>query len=185
MMFKLGLEDSSGTATPVFEDISVAYYPIPDYKQRTGLTVTCFDNLKLLDGKTQEPKRGEELRNILNTYWKNKQIVEFQDIDFAETLLDGELSAVATTVTVDSTNQFPEQGIIRIEREKIKYTGKTALAFTGGERGYGGTVKTTHSDNTGCSNSYKVIITDYAEGTPVGAKSKINEFLVRLQLTEI
>jgi len=177
--------EGGGSNTPILQDISIAYYPVPEYKQRWSLTVNCIDNLTLLDGKTKETKRGEELRNILKTYWKNKNVVEFQDVDFAETLLDGSLTASATTITVDSTNKFPEQGIIRIEKEKIKYTGKTATAFTGCTRGYEGTVATTHSDNTVCSNSYKVIITNYAESTPVGTEAKINEFLVNLELMEI
>jgi len=180
--------ESGGSNTPTFQDSSIVYYPVPEYKQQWALRVRCFNNLVLLDGKTKEAKRAEELRNILKFYWKNKQIVEFQDVDFAETLLNGDLTATATTITVDSTDNFSEQGIIKIDNEKIKYTSKTANAFiltdiTG--RGYEGTVRTTHSDNAVCSNSHKVIIINYEEQTPVGAEAKIEEFLVTLQLMEV
>jgi len=178
--------EGSGNDTPALQDISIAYYPIPEYKQRWKISVNCIDDLKLLDGKIKETKRGEELRNILKTYWKDKNVLAFQDVDFAETLINeaGGLSAVDTTVTVDSTASFPEQGIIKLDKEKIKYTGRTALTFTGCTRGYEETTATTHADNLICSNGHKVIITDYSEIVPVGAEAKINEFIVTLELME-
>jgi len=187
IMMKVGLQDTSGTATPTFKDISIAYYPLPHYKQRWDLILNCIDGLILLDGKTNEEKRGEELRNILKAFWKNRNALEFQDVDFAETLInDGDgITAADATITVDSTAHFSEQGIIRIESEKIKYTGKTAVAFTGCTRGYEGTVAVTHDDNTVVSNSHKIILTNYQESTSVGAETKINEFLVKVELTEI
>ena len=179
--------ESDGSNTPSLNDISMAYYPLPYYKQKWNLTLDCIDNLVLLDGKTQEPKRGEELRNILKMFWKNRNSLEFQDVDYATTAInDGSgLTATATTITVDSTADLPEQGIIRIEKEKIKYTGKTAVAFTGCTRHYDGTVATTHADDTIVSNSYNVILTNYQELTPVGVGAKINEFLVQVELLEI
>ena len=42
----------------------------------------------LLDGKTPEVKKAEELRNILKTAWWKKNAIELQDVDFAETFLD-------------------------------------------------------------------------------------------------
>lgn len=182
--------EGGGSDTPTLQDISIAYYPVPEYKQRWDLTIQCYDNLLLLDGKTKEPKRGEELRNILKTYWKDKMVVEFQDVDYAQTQLNGILTASSTTITVNDTSKFPEQGIIRIENEKIRYYSKTATAFialsgsTSG-RGYEGTVAASHSDTTEVSNSYKTIITNYEEATPLGAESKVDEFLVLLQLVEI
>jgi len=177
--------DGTASLTPTLQDISIAYYPLPAYKQRWGLNITCYDNLFLLDGKTKEAKRGEELRNLLKTYWKDKQSIEFQDVDFAENQLNGPLTVSALTITVGSTDNFPEQGIIRIEQEKIKYTGKTAFTFTGCTRGYEDTKAIAHDTNTVVSNSHKVIIVNYQEKTPVGAKTKINEFLVTLDLIEI
>ena len=185
VMLKVGIEDTSGTSTPVFEDISMAYYPVPDYKQRWEIRVQCFDDLVLLDGKTQEAKRGEELRNILNGYWRNREIVEFQDVDFAETELSANITVDQNTIPVLSAASFPEKGIIRIGAEKIKYDGKSGVAFLSCVRGYGGTIAKEHTEADVCSNSYKTIITNYSERTPVGAETKINEFLVDLQLIEI
>ena len=118
--------EGGGSNTPILYDVSMAYYPLPYYKQRWNLTLNCIDKLVLLDGKTEEQKQGEELRNLLKTFWKNRNALEYQDVDYAATAInDGSgLTAVATTITVDSTASFAEQGIIRIENEKINLQGE-------------------------------------------------------------
>lgn len=47
------------------------------------------------------------------------------------TQLNGALSAGATSITVDSTQGFPESGTVGIDSMKILYTGKTSTTFTG------------------------------------------------------
>jgi len=177
--------EGGGSSTPVLRDVSIQYLPMPDYKQRWVLQVYCYDDIMLLDGKTREAKRGEELRNILKTAWWSKQAVDFHDIDYAETTLDGDLDATSTTINVVSTAGFPERGRIRIDDEEILYTGKTATAFTGCTRGARGTVATSHSDGATVSNGYKVLITNYSEEAPVGANAKIEEAIVTLELREV
>jgi len=63
------------------------------------------------------------------------------------TLLDGGIDALVTTITVDSTADFPSAGTMTIGSEKITYTGITSTTFTGCTRGAGGTTAATHSDN--------------------------------------
>jgi len=177
--------EGNGETTPVLRDVSIQYLPLPDYKQRWVLQVYCYDDIMLLDGKTREPKRGEELKNILKSAWWGKQVVDFHDIDYAETTLDGDLAATATTITVASTAGFPERGRIRIDDEEILYTGKTATTFTGCTRGARGTTATSHSNGATVSNGYKVLITNYSEEAPVGANAKIEEAIVTLELREV
>lgn len=184
IQFKLYLK-GNGSNTPIVRDASLAYLPIPDYRQRWVLRVYCYNDIMLLDGKTREPKRGEELKNILKTAWWSKQIVDFHDIDYAETKLDGALNATSTTINVESTAGFPEQGRLRIDDEEILYTGKTATAFTGCTRGARGTVATSHDDGSVVSNKYRVLITAYQEEAPVGANAKIDETVVTLELREV
>jgi hypothetical protein len=57
------------------------------------------------------------------------------------------ISAVDTTITVDSTTGFPEQGWLRIDDEEIRYNSNTSTAFTAIERGAYNTTAATHSDN--------------------------------------
>jgi hypothetical protein len=66
---------------------------------------------------------------------------------WASTLLSGSHNATVTTITVDSTAEFPSAGTIRVESEDICYTGKTATTFTGGTRGCNATTAATHADN--------------------------------------
>lgn len=59
--------------------------------------------------------------------------------------LTAALTAVATTVTVNSTTNFPSAGRIIIDAEQINYTGTTATTFTGCTRAQGGTVAAAHT----------------------------------------
>lgn len=76
-------------------------------------------------------------------------------ITLADTLLNGAITNVQTTITVDSTTGFPDAGVIWIEdnggagnpSEAVKYTGKTSTTFTGCTRGYWGTTNAAHNDN--------------------------------------
>ncbi|OQX51539.1 hypothetical protein B5M47_00310 [candidate division CPR3 bacterium 4484_211] len=63
------------------------------------------------------------------------------------TLLNGAVSAGATSITVDSTTGFPSSGVAYIDGDKFSYTGTTSTTFTGipssGELSVIG-----HADNT-------------------------------------
>lgn len=59
----------------------------------------------------------------------------------------GNMSSSATSVTVDSTTDFPNNGILIIESEQVLYYAKTATSFTQLVRGHGGTTAATHLDN--------------------------------------
>ena len=63
------------------------------------------------------------------------------------TLLDGAINDSVTTITVDSTEDFPSAGTINIGSEKITYTGVTSTTFTGCTRGADSTSAASHSDN--------------------------------------
>ena len=179
--------EGGGSDTPTLQDISVAYYPLPTYKQRWNLMIECFDDLLLLDGKTREPKKGAELRNLLKSNWLSNRAIDFEDIDYAETAVNNGsgITASATTIEVDSTSNFPEQDILKIDTEQIKYTGRTATSFTGCTRGYDNTVATTHADDAAVSNLHKVMIINYIERTPINANAKVGEYIVSLEMIEL
>jgi len=63
------------------------------------------------------------------------------------TTLDGSITSVDTTITVDSTVGFEAVGTITIGSEDIVYTGKTATTFTGA------TVTESHSDGATVTRS--------------------------------
>ncbi len=59
----------------------------------------------------------------------------------------GDLSASATSVTVDGTTNFPLNGVVKIEDEYVSYTGKTSTTLTGLGRGEYNTTGAIHVDN--------------------------------------
>ena len=63
------------------------------------------------------------------------------------TTLDGAITSVDTTITVDSTAGFETAGTITIEDEDIVYTGKTPTTFTGA------TVTESHADGVTVTRS--------------------------------
>lgn len=66
----------------------------------------------------------------------------------AQTTLNGDLTANATTIAVISTALFNNTGSFAIGNELISYTGKTATSFTGCVRGFDGTTAASHSSGS-------------------------------------
>ena len=63
--------------------------------------------------------------------------------------LDGAITAIATTITLDSVWQFPTTGTLLIDSEQITYTGTNTSnnQITGCGRGANSTTAATHADN--------------------------------------
>ena len=185
MMLKFIMTGAGGTTTPSVNSFSVRYIPLPDYKKIWSLNVNCGDEVKRLDGGLVETT-GRELRSRLERAWWTKQVLEFQDLDYAtNNINDGAgLTASATTITVDSTDLFPEQGRLRIEDEEVTYTSKTRVGFLGCTRGARGTIAKTHADDVEVNNVYKILITDIVERVPVALEDKHLEYSFGISLRE-
>ncbi len=61
--------------------------------------------------------------------------------------LNGSLTSSATTITVDSTSDFPSSGYIKIDLEQISYASKNSTQFLTCTRGYNSTTAASHLDN--------------------------------------
>ena len=74
---------------------------------------------------------------------------KMQDLSYwpSLTLLNGAVNDAVTTLTVDSTDDFPTSGTVTIGTEDISYTGKTSTTFTGCTRGANSTSAAAHSDD--------------------------------------
>lgn len=173
-----------GSDTPTMNDLIMEYLPVPTFKKNWSLNINCGDEVKRLDGMLVETV-GRELKGRLERAWWTKSILDFQDLDYATTLLSGALNNSATTITVDDTKDFPEQGRLHVDDEEIVYTGKTPTTFTGCTRGARSTRGVAHSDNAVINNSYKVILTDLSVRTPVALEDKELEYTVGLSLREV
>ena len=69
----------------------------------------------------------------------------------ATTLLSGAHTNSVTTITVNSTTAFPDNGTLTIGSEQITYTAKTATTFTTAGRGANNTSAVSHTDNSSVS----------------------------------
>lgn len=185
MWFRVNLV-GPGTSTPAVTDFTLEYLPIPDYRKQWQLNINCADEVKRLDGQLVELV-GRELKSRMEVAWWTKSQLDFQDLDYATTILSGALDASTTTVTVDpsGTYDFPEQGRIRVDDEEITYTGKTPTTFTGCTRGARGTRAATHLDDAVVNNAYRVIITDFEEKAPILLEDKNGEYIVGISLREV
>lgn len=65
----------------------------------------------------------------------------------ATTPLDGTIGKGDTTLAVDTTQDFPDEGVLFIEQEAVTYTGRTQTTFTGVVRGAEDTDAATHSND--------------------------------------
>jgi hypothetical protein len=89
------------------------------------------------------------------------------------TELNGGINDAVTTITVDSTEDFPSAGTMNIGSEKISYTGVTSTTFTGCTRGAAGTTAASHSDND-----------DVTISTLCKSMRAFRSFLVALNITK-
>ncbi|MEX2053927.1 MAG: hypothetical protein WD883_00005 [Candidatus Colwellbacteria bacterium] len=173
-----------GTDTPTMTDIIMEYLPMPTQKKNWTLNINCADDVKRLDGALVATT-GRELKGRLERAWWTKSILDYQDLDYATTLINGALNATDVTITCDDTADFPEQGRFRIDDEEITYTGKTPTTFTGCTRGARSTRATTHSDDAVLNNAYKVIITNLSTRVPIALEDRELEYVVGLSLREV
>lgn len=183
MMIKVDL-DGDGSSTPTFLDYSLQYVPVPDYKYQWFLNIKANDLINDMSNKVRVSDKGVDIRSKLRASFLGQAVVDYEDVDYGETLLNGSLTAANATVTVDSTDDLPESGRIKIEQEEIFYTGKTSKTFTGCTRGYRGTEAVTHADNTVVSNKYRVLMTDFSETNPVLNDDEASDYTINIRLIE-
>ena len=95
----------------------------------TGKTATT------LTGITRGAYNSESKAVGLNTIVSLFDSVESLGLSQRKTDAAAQLLTTGTSLTVDSTADFENNGFIRIGNELISYTGKTATSFTGLTRG--------------------------------------------------
>lgn len=176
--------DGDGTSTPTITDVVSEYLPVPTQSKLWNLSIDCGDEVRRLNGRLVQ-KTGRELKSMLEKAWWTKSTLDFQDFDYATTTLNGALNSSATTITVGSTIDFPEQGRIVIDDEQIFYSGKTSTTFTGCTRGARDSRATAHSNGAVINNANKVIVTNLRERIPIMLEGKNLEYIVELELREV
>lgn len=185
LWFRVELSSSGGASSPILTDLTLEYLPMPDYKKQWQINANCADEVKDLAGRLVETT-ARELKGRLEQAWLTKSSLTFQDLDFAKTTVsDNPLTPAATTITVPSTNDFPERGRLRVGDEEIIYTNKTPTQFTGCVRGTRGTRASTHTTGAVVHNGYRVLITGIETRAPILLEDKNLEYTFGLNLREV
>ncbi len=156
---------SAATTAAIADNTSISFLP-PDSETLTVGTTAGFttatadapakikvgDEIITYTGKTGTTLTGIT-RGVDNSESKSVPAtttislfdsVENLGLSSRSTDVSAQLTTTATTLTVDSTADFEDNGFIRIGNELISYTGKTATSFTGLSRGAGGTTALQH-----------------------------------------
>jgi hypothetical protein len=133
-----------------------------------------FERIGLINNTGNQMKAARRSLNIMFQEWSNRglhywevaqnsiSMVEGQSVytiyrssgdgtsDGTLSYLDGAITAIQTTITLDSVTQFPTSGTLLIDSEQITYTGTNTSnsTITGCTRGANSTVAATHTDNT-------------------------------------
>lgn len=176
--------EGDGATTPTLTDVIFEYLPMPTQSKLWSMSVNCGESVKKLNGRLNT-KTGRELRALLEMAWWSKSILDFQDFDYATTTLSGSLSSSATTINVETTSHFPEQGRIVIDDEQCFYTDKTPTSFTGVTRGVRDSKAAAHSSGAVVNNAYKIIVTNFSEQIPVALDGKRLEYIVDIEVREV
>lgn len=133
-----------------------------------GVTTTSFpeDYTKIFVGMIDDVTSAAGLvtLNIAHPDAKKRQTI----YNIADTKLDGAITNLQTTITVDDTSKFlvrtlgPDltydadfKSYVLIDEELIEYTGTTATTFTGLVRGQLGTFPNPHSDEAEVKAFYR------------------------------
>ena len=101
----------------------------------------------------EEFDEQQRMKTFTSLDRENHEITWFYPAESQEdTKLNGALTTTDTTIYVDSTAGFIDQGAIQIGAETIEYTGKADSKFTGCTRGARGTTAIAHDDESVVSN---------------------------------
>ena len=131
-------------------------------------TSTIIGGVLVMTNNVDKPQFWELTDGVPLSSTKMQDLTNWPSL----TALNGALNDSATTVTVDSTEDFPTSGTVTIGSEDISYTGKTDTTFTGCTRGANSTSAAAHDDDAA------VYVTVYTKSIRA-----FRSFLVALNVT--
>jgi len=145
----------------VFPDLSMAKVAKPAYDWIKDLS--SVESTNNFDDGDDENSPTQD-RNMLFYIDERNRFHWFYPKDVITTTLNENLDDSETTITLTSTDDFPSQGTIFIDAERIDYTGITSNDLTGCTRGANNTTATTHSSGDTVRNAISIIEGDTSSG---------------------
>lgn len=120
-----------------------------------------LSTIKLRDGSS-ETKSAKELREVIYAAHRSNSPIWFYEYDHDQ--LNADITDVATTITLKyDTSLFPDEGVIRIGTELIRYSSKTGTQLTVVERGAFGTTAAAHLADATVEIAYRTYIESIAQ----------------------
>jgi hypothetical protein len=117
----------------VDESVRLTDTQLQDYLDKANQQIKTDINSVFVDNTLSTPDYSQTTYEIHTGkgYSNREYFLNNYPVRTFTTLLDGDVAAEDTTITVDSTDGFPDSGHITINNNKIQYTGKTDTTFTG------------------------------------------------------
>lgn len=169
--------------TPIINDVILKYAPTPDSLNRYQMTLLTIDGLELYDG-SYETTPAEDLAADLFSARATKRVIEYKGLEYTTTTLDGNITNLANVIDLVDASTLPRKGTIKVDSERILYTGKTGNQLTGCVRGYKGSVATSHLSGVLVDNSIDVVVWDATETEHLMNQFDGDETLVQMILYE-
>lgn len=159
LSYQLTLSSNTVSSTPRIKKVITRYEPTPDFYHSWNFAVDTSEKIQLQDG-TYEASTGLQLEAQLFSTARKRQLVNFKDIDYASSTLNGSLAASALTINVADATSFPPFGRLRIPStgEEILVSSRTSTTLTLKQRGYKGTTATSAANGAGIDMSYMVFV---------------------------
>ena len=116
--YRLTLNTSASSASPVVRGVVVAYLPLPEPNWQWEFTVVNATSQVLLDGTTRAVDTTAEMA-YLDSLFRSQQMFSFTDMDGAQWSLNGNLGCIMydlsrqTAVPVGPTATNPLEGDVR------------------------------------------------------------------------
>lgn len=156
----------NGNNTPVLQDITHEFRPVPDLKKRWQLSIDGGDNISLLN-KQQEQRDGKALMSQLWMEREAKRTVTFEDVDGFSVALVSAMSISATSARVGNVRFMPPQGRMRVLKngvaEEMYYTSADGGRILGIQRSRKATLARAYTSADKIDNFYTINVVDVHE----------------------
>lgn len=185
--YKVVLATTNPLTTPVLQDITHEFRPVPDLKKRWQLSVDGGDNISLLN-KQKEQRDGKALMSQLWMEREAKRTVTFEDVDGFSVALVSAMSITATSARVHDTRFMPPAGRMRVFKnsvpEEMYYTSADGGTIKGITRARKSTLARTYTSADTIDNFYQINVVDVHEQINDTDQNK-TESIAQLILLEV
>lgn len=177
----------NGSNTPILNDVTFQYRPVPDLKKRWSLAVDAGDIIDLLN-KQQEQRDGKALMADLWLEMEAKRTVVFEDVDAFEVSLVSAMTSANTSARVADTRLMPPRGRMRVRKnnaiEEMTYTSADGGVIRGISRAQQSTLARAYSAGDTIDNYYNVVVADLREQVNNTDQNK-TESIAQVTLLEV